>query len=392
MKRIRFVQRRRTVGLTQEVLAEQLHVDVSTVRRWEHGQSEPQPWQRSNLAMALKVSVEALNDLLSDRSEGRYSLTPFLQALPLPQTSEQTDDDMAVMDAFRLADRQAGGGQLYATMTDYLKQTVAPRLLGGVEEDEKLFAAAAGLTQVAGWMAHEAGRDDAANRHFHRALRLAVAAGDTELAADVMIGLSHVANQHGQPAAAVAYARRGGVYLTVSRPNRDVEARLHAMAARGFAAIRQEKECTAQLKSAEQALKREPDPNASPWTSQFDHAALAMESARCFRALGQFESAKRAAETVLTVRPADRPRSRGFAQLSLASVLIAEGKIDEACHAGREALDSTVSVSSSPLLHQFARLGRQLDGHRRNHDVAAFLELLQPELAARHQRLGIASS
>src|SRR5688572_1296490 len=55
MKRTRLMQRRRTVGLNQEALAEQLGIDVSTVRRWEYGHTLPQPWQRPNLAAALKI-------------------------------------------------------------------------------------------------------------------------------------------------------------------------------------------------------------------------------------------------------------------------------------------------------------------------------------------------
>jgi transcriptional regulator with XRE-family HTH domain len=65
MKRIRLAQRRRIVGLSQEALAEQLGVDRTTVIRWERGDNEPQPWQRPNIAMALKVSVEELDVLLA---------------------------------------------------------------------------------------------------------------------------------------------------------------------------------------------------------------------------------------------------------------------------------------------------------------------------------------
>lgn len=66
MKRTRLMQRRRTICLSQEALAEQLGIDVSTVRRWEYGQRLPQPWQRPNLATALKVSIEQLAGLLGD--------------------------------------------------------------------------------------------------------------------------------------------------------------------------------------------------------------------------------------------------------------------------------------------------------------------------------------
>ncbi|HEU0089905.1 MAG TPA: helix-turn-helix transcriptional regulator [Pseudonocardiaceae bacterium] len=65
-KRHRLAQRRRTVGFTQEELAEQLGVDSTTVRRWESGETEtgPQPWIRPKLARYLQVSVEELEELL----------------------------------------------------------------------------------------------------------------------------------------------------------------------------------------------------------------------------------------------------------------------------------------------------------------------------------------
>jgi tetratricopeptide (TPR) repeat protein len=239
---------------------------------------------------------------------------------------------------------------------------------------------------MAGWMAHEAGRDAAAEEHFQRAERLAVAAGDTELAAHVMVAFSYVAHQQDRSTDAVSYANRGGAYLAAGRPNRDVEARLYAMAARGYAAVGDERACKVQLNSAEQALDREPGPGTSPWTSQFDHAAFTMEAARCFQALGRLDSARRSAETVLSLRHADRPRSRSYAQLLLASVLIAERRVDEACAMARKALDTTAGINSAPLIRQLDRVGRRLDGQRRTHDVGEFLDLLQHELAARHHQ------
>lgn len=67
-KRHRLAQRRKTVGFTQEKLAEQLGIDPTTVRRWESGETEtgPQPWLRPKLARCLRVSVEELEELLSE--------------------------------------------------------------------------------------------------------------------------------------------------------------------------------------------------------------------------------------------------------------------------------------------------------------------------------------
>lgn len=70
-KRHRLAQRRKTVGFTQEALAEQLGVDPTTVRRWESGETEngPQPWIRPKLARYLQVSVEQLEELLVEGGE-----------------------------------------------------------------------------------------------------------------------------------------------------------------------------------------------------------------------------------------------------------------------------------------------------------------------------------
>lgn len=76
-KRHRLAGRRRTVGLTQELLAEQLGVDSKTVRRWESGETEdgPQPWLRPKLARCLQVSAEELDELLSDDVDEPDSLS-----------------------------------------------------------------------------------------------------------------------------------------------------------------------------------------------------------------------------------------------------------------------------------------------------------------------------
>jgi transcriptional regulator with XRE-family HTH domain/tetratricopeptide (TPR) repeat protein len=84
MKRTLLAARRKTVGLSQEALAEQLGTDVSTIRRWEYGQRQPQPWQRPNLASALKVTLEDLDVLLgfggpaeddAHPGNGRYAMS-----------------------------------------------------------------------------------------------------------------------------------------------------------------------------------------------------------------------------------------------------------------------------------------------------------------------------
>lgn len=68
-KRHRMVKRRKTLGLSQEGLAEAMAVETSTVARWERGETTPQPWHRPRLADALKVSVEEVAEMLAEADD-----------------------------------------------------------------------------------------------------------------------------------------------------------------------------------------------------------------------------------------------------------------------------------------------------------------------------------
>jgi transcriptional regulator with XRE-family HTH domain len=63
---------RLAAGYTQESFAEKLGVDRSTIGRWERGTQFPQPWQRPDLATALDMTLEELDDLLR-RTKQRHT-------------------------------------------------------------------------------------------------------------------------------------------------------------------------------------------------------------------------------------------------------------------------------------------------------------------------------
>jgi hypothetical protein len=141
------------------------------------------------------------------------------------------------MRAFRTADLQAGGGHLYASVIRYLQADMAPRLFGtdAGASNPALFTAAAGLTEMAGWMAHDAGRDASAKRHFARALALVQVGGDHQLTAHILGSMSHLASYLGAPDEAVALARKGQAALRAGPANPALEARMLALEARGVA-------------------------------------------------------------------------------------------------------------------------------------------------------------
>ena len=190
--------------------------------------------------------------------------------------------DALAMRAFRAADMQVGGGHLYASVVKYLHTEVAPRLFGSGHDSQFLFAAASALTEMAGWMAHDAGRDNSAQHHFVRALDFAKLGCDHQLRAHVRASMSHLAHHHGQPDRAVRLARAGQEALhSAGSHNSELQARLLAMEARGFAALGQPAECGQLLDRAEQALSAPADEPLSQWVSRFDEGSLAIEAARC---------------------------------------------------------------------------------------------------------------
>lgn len=65
-RRHRLAQRRKALGFTQEALADRLEVERTTVRRWESGETDPQPWTRPKIAKALRLSPEQLDELLHE--------------------------------------------------------------------------------------------------------------------------------------------------------------------------------------------------------------------------------------------------------------------------------------------------------------------------------------
>lgn len=314
--------------------------------------------------------------------------SPRMASLPALVTPVPVNGNghAAAMQSFRAADRNVGGGHLYATVMKYLHAELAPQLFGNGHDEDGLstFTAAAALTEMAGWMAHDAGQDAAAWRHFNRSHQLANIGNDRQLSAHILASLSHLAHHMGKPRDALQFAQSGRNALAGGPRQPELEARLLAMHARGLAALRQPKESARLLLQAEHALTLSPAEELSPWVSRFDEGSLASEAARCLRQLGDLHQAQQQAERIIALRPGDRTRSRAFGQLLLVTVLIARGQADEACAIAQDVLDATQQLGSYLVIQQLLDLRQLLEPHRAtNKTVAAFLPCLEEALRER---------
>ncbi|MEO3745048.1 helix-turn-helix transcriptional regulator [Plantactinospora sp. B5E13] len=213
LKRIRFVQRRKALGYTQESLAETLGVDRTTIVRWERGDSQPLPWVRKTLAAALDVSLAELDELICEIVPATLDNTPpggatvatgvdeggdptdrrtftigaaltalgivgpareALAATEVPRSIglEQVQLAASLVERLRAADAVVGANQLcdVAIGVHQRLSTLADHSSYGREVAEALQTALADLANEIGWLTIDADRRAESRRYLHEAI------------------------------------------------------------------------------------------------------------------------------------------------------------------------------------------------------------------------------
>ncbi|GAA1237038.1 hypothetical protein [Streptomyces rhizosphaericus] len=367
-----------------------VHVGRSTWDRWMVGdiKRRPRPATCRVLEHLLGESAEQLFGPLGSEAHAQAAVVDTGAV----EDESEVSPYLAAMESFRLADRQLGGGHVYRSVVQYLNTVVAPGLFGATDnggDSETVFGAAVVLTEMAAWMAHDAGRDELASGHFDRALRLAQSLTDMTAGANVMVGMSHLALQTGRVNAAADLAQDGLARLAAGPQVPALSARLHAMEARALAQLNAGAEAQRALDAAREALALARTTPASRWVSPFDEASLASEAASVLLDLGALKAAAKEAERALALRDASRVRSRAFGQITLARVLLAQGQLDAASSVGIELMNVCQSVTSLRLSSQLDALQAEFGAY---HQVPEVRELLsRMTTTAQHRRLLLGS-
>jgi hypothetical protein len=313
---------------------------------------------------------------------GAVQSQPSATAIPIGPTSHA-----ATMEAFRTADRQVGGGHLYAVVMAYLTTNVSGDLVNASTEPSA-FTAAAALSEMAGWMAHDAGGDTIAAQHFARAVSLAEVNSEPQVMAHLLASSAHLALHQHDPHRAATLAGRGLHGLEPAHVPGPIRARLLAMQARATAQLGDAKSSVASLAAAETALTQHIDKPLSPWVSRFDEASLAMEAARALRIGGDLTAAREHAERVIALRPADRARARALGQLMLATTNLDAGRADEAAVLALEALAATRHLGSHVVTTHLRDISSRLSHIDSPGVVRDAAELIQAGTPARPFPLG----
>ncbi|MET8971263.1 MFS transporter [Streptomyces hydrogenans] len=282
-------------------------------------------------------------------------------------------------------DSKYGGGDWRSSMVpECLRVDAAPLLLGSYSDEvgRALFGATSELTRLAGWMAFDTGQQEAAQRYYIQALRLARAAADVPLGGYVLASMSLQATYRGfadegvDLAQAALERNRGLATARTMSFFRLVEARAHAKAGDGPAAA-------AALKSAEGWLERSREGDADPtWLGFYSYDRFCADAAECYRDLRMPREVRRFTEQALSRPTEEFVRSHGLRLVVSAVAELESGNLDAACAAGTRAVEVAGRISSARTTEYVRDLLHRLEPYGHEPRVMELRERARPLLVA----------
>ncbi|ALO09881.1 sporulation associated protein [Streptomyces venezuelae] len=290
----------------------------------------------------------------------------------------------AAEDARRWDSKYGGGDWRSSMVPECLRVDAAPLLLGSYSDEvgRALFGATAELTRLAGWMAFDTGQQEAAQRYYIQALRLARAAADVPLGGYVLASMSLQATYRGfadegvDLAQAALERNRGLATARTMSFFRLVEARAHAKAGDGPAAA-------AALKAAEGWLERSRAGDADPtWLGFYSYDRFCADAAECYRDLRMPREVRRFTEQALSRPTEEFVRSHGLRLVVSAVAELESGNLDAACAAGTRAVEVAGRISSARTTEYVRDLLHRLEPYGDEPRVVELRERARPLLVA----------
>ncbi|GHH06501.1 MFS transporter [Streptomyces lanatus] len=290
----------------------------------------------------------------------------------------------AAEDARRWDSKYGGGDWRSSMVPECLRVEAAPLLLGSYSDEvgRALFGASAELTRLAGWMAFDTGQQEAAQRYYIQALRLARAAADVPLGGYVLASMSLQATYRGfgdegvDLAQAALERNRGLATARTMSFFRLVEARAHARANDAQAA-------GAALKAAEGWLERSREGDNDPsWLGFYSYDRFAADAAECYRDLKAPRQVRRFTEQALSKPTEEFVRSHGLRLVVSAVAELESGNLDAACEQGVRAVEVAGRISSARTTEYVKDLLHRLEPYGDEPRVIELRERARPLLMA----------
>lgn len=282
------------------------------------------------------------------------------------------------------ADRH-GGGHIRTSLAAYLSGLVRTLRTGEDGAHQRgMLAGTARLTFLLARVYADERRHGLAQRAFLSAAELAAEGGDPEGVALARRALSSQAHQLGHARESVALAEAA---CEAAPADADPSTRsfLYAGLAVAKAGRGEREQALDALRRAEHQLARAPvdlttgpgAPGGEP-VGSYQDAALLYQSSHVRTALGDRRGAIRDLRSSLRSRPAGERRSRALCQAELAELLLACGRLEEACASWKVFLEDCAQVRSGRALEARSRMHGLLRPYVRERCVRALLAQTNP--------------
>ncbi|WP_432420688.1 XRE family transcriptional regulator [Nocardia farcinica] len=320
---------------------------------------------RAAVGVAASVAVPApLKDLAT-----------IMEPTPVPARISRTEIAQ-VLDTARLFngwDNTYGGALVREAVAAQLRYAVDLLSAGGSDEIRaELFSAVGFLGHTAAWMAFDAFAHDDARRMLNLALRCAEQARDAHLRAEVLSRMARQAIWCGDPDTGLTLAELGLVRADLLTATE--RANLHVVRARALAQMNRVEEAVRAIGEADDHFSNR-DVSIDPvWMAYYDDAQLAGDTGHALYELalrGRFAGEARARlQTAVDGHGETYIRSRAFAGLKLASLVMATGDPHEATTIAHSAVDDAAHVRSQRANTYLRELGQLAAAHPTLDDVA----------------------
>ena len=284
--------------------------------------------------------------------------------------------------AFREVDNRFGGGQVRDAVVRFLSTDVAALLQGRYDRavGSRLLSVAAQVTQLAAWTSYDIGRHATAQRYLTQALRMAAAAEDRPLGAEILAAMSHQAAylRHGMEAVDLARAaERAATDSGIGA----LAAEAAVLEAQGHAVLGDQAASAVALDRAERAFDKAENTATPQWLGYFDQSYLAAKFGQCFTALGRGDLALPFAQRSLDMDSA-YARGRQFNLALLARAHHQAGEVEQAAEVAVDAAKAAVELKSERSRDYLRDLASRLAPHAGLTTVQEFMSLLSPAQAS----------
>jgi transcriptional regulator with XRE-family HTH domain len=354
-RRRKLVAARRAAGYTQEKMAEALHVDRSTVQRWESGEHVPWPYLWPKLASLIGVSKERLQALFAEDEpsllpvavppETRGQTSPWdfsvslshdtdsIHRIPgntsarLPVRAELLSHYESLTDSYRQIDYQAGSRAVYGDTVAHLNRLLTAADQVPSELYGRYVALLGDTAQLAAWLAIDNQNYPSARYFCSIALSSAQEVDDPELHAYVLGVLSYV-HLHAQRGHEAARLLDGALRLADTPRfgvNPAVRSWLYEALGEAYAFAGDRQAGAAALARAEQLFDSVQPATVPSWLGFFnaqEHAARL--NGRCLMRLGDGRAAIATLHTACELLPDHYVRERSGTLIDLATAQLLE--------------------------------------------------------------------